>query len=150
MWYEVRDDNGNGLRVAEVKKGVDATLSGPHRLEDSVERVTLGFPPIGSIPKIPPDSGTIAGLEDPIRIGSTDLLTFSPLGTASSGTLYVTDGRMRSTPSFCTARRPGCGSGASTPGDASGRCESRSAPAGLPGDGCFCDRGLSHVHDTEC
>src|SRR6185295_16708703 len=93
MWYEVRDDNGNGLRVAEVKKGVDATLSGPHRLEDSVERVTLGFPPIGSIPKIPPDSGTIAGLEDPIRIGSTDLLTFSPLGTASSGTLYVTDGR---------------------------------------------------------
>jgi hypothetical protein len=91
-WYEVRDDNGNGLRAAELKKGIDATLSGPHRLEDSVERVTLGFPPLGSIPKVPPGSGTISGLDDPVRLGTTDLLAFSPLGTASTGTLYVTDG----------------------------------------------------------
>jgi hypothetical protein len=92
-WYEVRDDNGNGLRAADIKKKVDTILSGPHRLESSVEHVTLGFPPLASIPKIPPATGPLSGLDDPVRLGASDILSFSPLGTGSTGTLYVTDGR---------------------------------------------------------
>jgi hypothetical protein len=91
-WYRVRDENGNGLRTAEVLGGTDRILGGPHRLGDVASGVVLGFPPTGPFPKIPPQSGWIENLNDPIRIGNTNLLSFSPLGTASSGTLYVTDG----------------------------------------------------------
>lgn len=90
-WYEVRDENRNGLRTAELRDGVDRRLSGPHRLEDRVPDVTLGFPFEGTFPKIPPGHGLIERLDDPVRIGKSDLLAFGPLGTASSGTLYVTD-----------------------------------------------------------
>ncbi len=91
IWYAVADGNGNGLRTAEVLDGRDPTLSGPHRLEDTVSGVTLGFPVPRPIPRIPPRQGPIDDLDDPIQIGNTDLLAFGPLGTASSGTLYVTD-----------------------------------------------------------
>lgn len=35
----------------------------------------------------------LKGLDDPIRFGSSDLASFRPLGTASPGTAYLTDGR---------------------------------------------------------
>jgi Tfp pilus assembly protein FimT len=91
-WYEVRDGNGNGLRTSEVRDGTDPTLTGPHRLGDVASGVALGFPQSGPFPKVPPGSGWIADLDDPIRIGNTNVLAFGPLGTASTGTLYVTDG----------------------------------------------------------
>lgn len=93
LWRIVEDGNGNGLRTAEVKRGVDPLLSGPHRLERSVEHVRLGFPPGGPFPRIPPKRGVITDTEDPIQFGRSNLVGFSPLGDASSGTLYVTDGR---------------------------------------------------------
>jgi type II secretory pathway pseudopilin PulG len=93
QWYCVKDGNGNGLRTAEVRRGVDATLSGPHRLEHRVEGVRLGFPPGGPFPKLPPESGIIEDAVDPVQFGRSDLVAFSPLGRSSSGTLYLTDGR---------------------------------------------------------
>jgi len=92
-WWVVRDGNGNGLRTAEVRDGTDPTVSGPHRLEDRVDGLYLGFPPAPSVPAIPPRSGSIANLADPVKFGRSDLVSFSPLGTASSGTLYLTDRR---------------------------------------------------------
>jgi hypothetical protein len=91
-WYEVEDGNGNGLRTREIRRGTDRTLSGPHRMEDHDSRIKLGFPPGGPFPKIPPGTGWIDGTDDPIRFGRSDLVSFTPLGTGSSGTLYVTDG----------------------------------------------------------
>jgi type II secretory pathway pseudopilin PulG len=93
VWFEVADGNGNGLSSAEIRRGVDLTLSGPHRLEARVSGVHLGFPPGGAVPRIPPKRGTIDDLTDPVRFGRSDLISFSPLGSASSGTLYLTDGR---------------------------------------------------------
>jgi type II secretory pathway pseudopilin PulG len=93
QWLEVRDDNGNGLRTAEVRAGVDPVLGGPHRMEDRVSRVTLGFPDLPAVPNIPPRGGVIGGLDDPVKFGNSDLVSFSPLGTGSSGTIYLTDGR---------------------------------------------------------
>lgn len=95
FWHVARDGNGNGLRASEIRVGIDPTLSGPHRLEDRMYPVRLGFPELGSIPRIPPARGHIRNLADPVRIGNTDLLTFSPLGTATSGTVYVSDGDTR-------------------------------------------------------
>jgi type II secretory pathway pseudopilin PulG len=92
-WFVVRDGNGNGLRTAEVRDGTDPTLSGPHRIEDRVEGLQVGFPPALEIPAIPPRSGSIPDLGDPVKFGNSNLIAFSPLGTASSGTLYLTDRR---------------------------------------------------------
>jgi len=94
-WVEARDGNGNGLRTAEVRSGVDPVLGAPRRLEDEVFGMTLGFPPGGPYPRIPPGSGPIEPLDDPIQIGASDLLAFGPQGTSSSGTIYLTDGRAR-------------------------------------------------------
>jgi prepilin-type N-terminal cleavage/methylation domain-containing protein len=93
FWQAVRDGNGNGLRTAEVRSGVDPTLSGPRRLEDSVEGVTLGFPALRPIPGIPPRGGALSALGDPVKFGRSNLVSFSPLGSSSSGTLYITDRR---------------------------------------------------------
>jgi type II secretory pathway pseudopilin PulG len=92
-WSVVEDGNGNGLRTAEIRRGVDRRVSGPHRLEDRVENVRLGFPPGGPFPRIPPRAGVITGVDDPVQFGRSDIVAFSPLGRSSSGTLYVTDGR---------------------------------------------------------
>ena len=95
FWLEVRDGNGNGLRTAEVRDNVDQTLSGPHRLEDRVRGVTLGFPPLASFPRIPPARGDIIDVDDPIKFGVSDLVSFRALGRSSSGTVYLTDGKQR-------------------------------------------------------
>ena len=92
-WLVVRDGNGNGLRTAEIRDGTDPAVSGPHRLEDRVDGLYLGFPPVQSLPAIPPRSGSISNLSDPVKFGNSDLISFSPWGTASSGTLYLTDRR---------------------------------------------------------
>jgi hypothetical protein len=90
-WREVADGNGNGLRTAEIRSGVDPTLGAVHRIDELVERVRLGFPEGGSYPEIPPGTGTIR-TSDPVQFGVSDIVSFSPLGSSSSGTLYLTDG----------------------------------------------------------
>ena len=92
-WLLVRDGNGNGLSTAEVRNGTDLTLSGPHRFDDVMAGIVPGFPPVARIPNIPPRAGALANLADPIQFGSSNLVSFSALGSASSGTIYLTDGR---------------------------------------------------------
>lgn len=92
-WFEVEDGNGNGLRVSEINRGTDRRRSGPHRLGAKVEGALFGLPPGGPFREIPPTRGWIDEQGDPIRFGASDLVVFSPLGTASSGRIYVTDGR---------------------------------------------------------
>ena len=91
-WREVEDGNGNGLRTAEVRSRVDRTVHPPRRLEEDVEHVVFGIPPGGPYPEAPPGTGTITEGDDPVRFGTSDLVSFTPLGRASSGTVYLTDG----------------------------------------------------------
>ncbi len=92
-WREVADGNGNGLRTAEIHRGIDPVLSSDVSLERQVEDVRLGFPPGGPFPEAPPGTGSLGAGDDPVRFGRSDLVSFSPVGSASSGTIYVTDGR---------------------------------------------------------
>jgi hypothetical protein len=39
------------------------------------------------IPALPPETGLLSG--DPVRFGSSDILSFSPYGTATPGTFYL-------------------------------------------------------------
>ncbi len=92
-WREVADGNGNGLRAAEIARGVDPVLGKDDVLERLVPDVTLGIPPGGSYPEAPPGTDTLRAGDDPVRFGRSTLVSFSPVGSASSGTIYVTDGR---------------------------------------------------------
>jgi prepilin-type N-terminal cleavage/methylation domain-containing protein len=85
-WYSVyQDGNHNGVRSADIAAGTDRRIAGPFPLTAGAPGVRIGFNP--GVPAVPPDSGILSG--DAIRFGSSDLLSFSPLGTATSGTFYL-------------------------------------------------------------
>lgn len=94
-WLEIEDGNGNGLRTAEVRSGVDRARGPRVRLASIVPGVTLGFPPGGPYVEAPPGDAALREGDDPVRFGRSDIVSFSPDGRSSSGTLYLTDGRDR-------------------------------------------------------
>lgn len=80
------DGNGNGVLQRDIDRGIDTPLAPAEWLDDQARDVSL------RINQDVPDVGGTFGLapgDDPLRIGNTALLTFSPLGSATSGTLYV-------------------------------------------------------------
>jgi len=79
------DGNGDGVRRQDIDRGVDVELRPPERLAMHFPRVEFGA--TADVPA--PDPGSTPPGDDPIRIGSTDLLAFTPLGTATSGSLYL-------------------------------------------------------------
>jgi len=80
-----RDGNGNGIRSRDIQRGVDPLIGALERLPDLFAGVDFG-----ALPGLPPvDPGGTPPGTDPIRLGSSNILTFTPLGTASTGSLYV-------------------------------------------------------------
>jgi len=85
-WYSVyQDGNHNGVRSADINSGVDRRIAGPFPLTSGAPGVRIGFN--AGVPAVPPDTGILTG--DPIRFGSSDTLSFSPIGTATPGTFYL-------------------------------------------------------------
>ncbi len=80
----VLDGNGNGVRTADLQRGVDQRLMTPERLRDKFPGVSFAIQ--AGIPDL---DGVNGGLRDGVRIGAARILTMSPNGTATSGTLYV-------------------------------------------------------------
>jgi Type II transport protein GspH len=87
------DGDGDGVRSDDRANGTDPALGPQLRIGDRWEGVDLGFPALARIRKLPPATGWLAALDDPVVFGSTDVVSFSPIGDASSGSLFVTDGR---------------------------------------------------------
>jgi len=81
-----RDGNGNGIRTTEIAAGTDPAAGAAWRMTDEFPGVTFRVP--RDVPAID-DAGTIAAGSDPVRLGPADLVSFSPLGTSSSGTVYL-------------------------------------------------------------
>lgn len=79
------DGNGNGVRTVEIASRVDPILSGLERLRDQFPGVAFGI--VDGTPSIDSD-GPLTG-NDPIRVGRSGLVSFSPLGGATPGSLYV-------------------------------------------------------------
>lgn len=97
VFVVAEDGNGNGIRRAEVQDGTDPVVAGPVSLPTEHGGVRFGIIDTGPVPVLPPDSGTLQNPADPIRFGSSDLVSFTPRGTSSSGTVYLLSpqGRMR-------------------------------------------------------
>jgi prepilin-type N-terminal cleavage/methylation domain-containing protein len=77
------DGNGNGVRTADIRRGVDPPVGTPEQLGANFPGVHFGLLD-GAVDVDGAASGT-----DGVRIGSSRILTMSPDGTATAGTLYV-------------------------------------------------------------
>ncbi len=70
------DGNGNGVRAVDIGQGIDVALEAPARLSQLFPHVAIALSDGGSGP-------------DPVKIGNTTLMSFTPAGTATSGTIYL-------------------------------------------------------------
>jgi hypothetical protein len=77
------DGNGNGVRSADIRTGVDRATSRAERLRDHYAGVRFGLRP--GIP----DLDGARGNADGVRIGASRILSLASNGSATSGTLYV-------------------------------------------------------------
>lgn len=89
-----RDGDGDGVRNRDIDRGIDPPLGHPRRLAHMGASVGFGIP--GQLrPRSPGSRRRLGRLHDPIRFNRSDLASFSPLGSATPGSLYLTDGRDR-------------------------------------------------------
>jgi len=79
------DGNRNGVRSTDITKSVDRELAPAERLSDHFPGVAFG-----ALPNLPPvDAGGTPPGTDPVRLGASNMASFSGNGTSSTGTLYV-------------------------------------------------------------
>lgn len=80
------DGNRNGILSRDIANGTDSRLGAPERLSSLFPRVDFAILP-NTAPIEPGDVLEPGG--DPIRFGRSDIVSFSPDGTGTSGTLYI-------------------------------------------------------------
>jgi hypothetical protein len=73
-----QDGNRNGIRAADIQAGIDRRIEPPLSLFEQFAGVDVGIAPGVPVP-------------NPIQLGGANILTFTPVGTATSGTVYVRD-----------------------------------------------------------
>jgi hypothetical protein len=76
-WFAiVEDGDGDGVRTTDIDEQIDPVIEAPVLLSDLFPGASIGLA-----------SGTPA--TDPIALGGSTILSFSPNGTATSGSVYV-------------------------------------------------------------
>lgn len=85
LFTEYQDGNRNGVLTSEIASGIDRRLGRPESLSDNFKGIDFGTQP--GLPPI--DPGGAAPGADPIRLGAGSILTFTPHGTSSTGTVYI-------------------------------------------------------------
>jgi hypothetical protein len=80
------DGNGNGVLQRDIDRGIDVPVTAPAWLDDHARDISLRInQPVTDLS----GAATLEPGDDPLRIGNTSLVTFSPVGSSTSGTLYV-------------------------------------------------------------
>ena len=97
------DGDGDGVLQGDIDRGIDTPIETPGQLSDFFAGVSLLLRT--DVPA-PDGSGLLTGGSDPVRIGSTNFLSFSPLGSATSGTIYLA---ARAGPQMCVRVLGGTG-----------------------------------------
>jgi prepilin-type N-terminal cleavage/methylation domain-containing protein len=95
-WVLYRDADGDGVLNRDIEDGTDpAVLHGGAVAHLGTSSIRFGFP-AGPPPRDPSDPRhRLDRLDDPIRFNRSDIASFSSLGGATPGTVYLTDGRHR-------------------------------------------------------
>lgn len=79
------DGDGDGVLQSDIDNGTDALIEPESRLSNYT---SIALRILHEVPE--PDTGAALPVgSDPLRIGRSALLSFSPLGSATSGTLYL-------------------------------------------------------------
>ena len=82
------DGNDNGVLSADIRDGSDPRLGAAERISSSISGVEFGV--LAGLP--PVESGAAPPGSDPIHLGASDAASFTPLGTSSSGSIYLRSG----------------------------------------------------------
>ena len=92
-WALYRDGNGNGVRTAEIASGVDRSLG--LALVWPRNDVRPGILTGSAVPDPGSPGSQLDRPDDPIRFGSSDICSFTPVGESTPGSVYLWDGRDR-------------------------------------------------------
>ena len=84
MFAPYEDGNGNGVRTADIRAGIDRPVGPLERLGGKFSGVRFELSS-----GIPDADGSVGTGTDGVRIGSARILTMGEDGTATSGTLYI-------------------------------------------------------------
>ena len=79
------DGNGNGVRTTDIAAGIDTQVTPYERLGDKFPGIRFALPA-----GIPDADGAASASEDGVRIGTPRILTMTPDGSCTGGTLYLT------------------------------------------------------------
>ena len=83
--YAVFEDrNGNGVRTADIQAGIDRRISSYEQVGHKFAGVRFALPA-----GIPDADGIVTASEDGVRIGVSRILTMTPEGSCTAGTLYL-------------------------------------------------------------
>jgi type II secretory pathway pseudopilin PulG len=88
-----QDGNGNGVTTADIRTGVDRLVAGPYWLRGKYPGISFSFVP--GFDGLDPGGAPIGDLPDPLRFGRSDICSFSPLGNASPGSVYLSNKERR-------------------------------------------------------
>ena len=78
------DGNRNGVLARDITRGIDAAITASERLDYHFTGIVFGIQPnVTGIDPGPFDAS------DPVQIGGSTLVSFSPTGSCTSGTLFI-------------------------------------------------------------
>ena len=87
------DGNGDGVTTQDIRKGVDRLVAGPYWLHGKYPGISFSFVP--GFDGLDPGGAPIGDLTDPLRFGRSDICSFSPVGKASPGSVYLSNKERR-------------------------------------------------------
>lgn len=94
-WYYLvaRDGNNNGIRIKDVKDGIDKIIKGPVEIISNYNTAEVAILD-ENIPKIPPEEGYLDP-SDPVKFGKSNIFSCSYTGACSSGTIYFSSYKLK-------------------------------------------------------
>jgi prepilin-type N-terminal cleavage/methylation domain-containing protein len=88
--YTLYDDgNGNGIYNADINKGIDRRYFGPALVMPQFQTAAVGL-----LAKTirDPDGAKLLPTDPALQFGTSTICSFSPVGSSTSGTIYISDG----------------------------------------------------------
>ncbi len=87
------DGNGNGVLSEDIRRGIDTVVFGPISMKGRYPSISFSFIP--GFSGLDPNREPIGDTSDPIRFGRSNISTFSAIGHASPGSVYLSDTKKR-------------------------------------------------------